>query len=104
MRRWGAERIASALGGRIAVSGQRAEGPDRAVIDSREAGPGALFFGLPGETADGGAFAPKAIDQGAWGVVVAEEHAESPARYPLSADRYPVVIAVPDPLQALHNL
>ena len=34
-----------------------APGPQRATIDSREAGPGALFVGLPGEHAHGGTFA-----------------------------------------------
>ena len=35
----------------------RAARAARVVIDSREAGPGDLFVGLPGESHDGGAFA-----------------------------------------------
>lgn len=50
--------------------------PIRVVIDSREAGPGDLFFGIPGERVDGGTYAQAVIDQGAWGVVVTSEHAD----------------------------
>ena len=48
---------------------------NRAVTDSREAGPGDLFFGLRGERADGGAYAAAVLEEGAWGVVVGAEHA-----------------------------
>ena len=34
-------------------------------------GTGDLFFGIAGEHNDGGAFAQRAIEDGAWGVVVA---------------------------------
>jgi UDP-N-acetylmuramoyl-tripeptide--D-alanyl-D-alanine ligase len=55
------------------------EGPDgrprRAEIDSRSVEGGDLFFGLPGTTADGGEFATGALAAGAWGVVVAPDHA-----------------------------
>ena len=44
-------------------------GPERVVIDSRDAGPGALFVGLPGATEDGGRFAAQALAAGAWGVL-----------------------------------
>ena len=40
------------------------------VLDSREAGPGALFFAVPGFTADGHGFAPLAVQAGATAVVV----------------------------------
>jgi UDP-N-acetylmuramyl pentapeptide synthase len=40
--------------------------PTRAVIDSREAGPGDLFFGIAGERVDGGTYAQAVIEQGAW--------------------------------------
>ena len=51
------------------------DGPARAVIDSRAVGPGDLFVGLPGERADGGAFAADALRADAWGVLVAPEWA-----------------------------
>lgn len=44
----------------------------RAVIDSREATTGDLFFAIKGEHADGADFALGALAAGAWGVVVAE--------------------------------
>jgi UDP-N-acetylmuramoyl-tripeptide--D-alanyl-D-alanine ligase len=52
-------------------------GPSRAIIDSRQAGPGDLFVGLPGEREDGGAYAAQALQAGAWGVLVAPEHAHA---------------------------
>ena len=64
MREWSAEQVAA----------ERAF--HRAVIDSRAAGPGDLFFGLVGENVDGGRYAQQALDNGAWGVVVKPEHAD----------------------------
>ena len=46
-------------GGAVADAGRdsaRFPGPVRAVIDSRDAGPGDLFVGLKGEHVDGGRF------------------------------------------------
>jgi UDP-N-acetylmuramoyl-L-alanyl-D-glutamate--2,6-diaminopimelate ligase len=43
------------------------------VYDSREAGPGTLFFAIPGFTADGHEFAPLAVQAGATAVVVERE-------------------------------
>ncbi len=40
------------------------------AYDSRQAGPGVLFFAIPGFTADGHAFAPLAVQAGATAVVV----------------------------------
>ncbi|MBS1677109.1 MAG: UDP-N-acetylmuramoyl-tripeptide--D-alanyl-D-alanine ligase [Actinobacteria bacterium] len=74
MRLGGAE-IAAATGARTLAAGST-EPPRRAVIDSSNAGPGDLFFGLRGEHRDGGEFAAGAIEAGAWGVVVGSEHAE----------------------------
>ncbi len=68
------EQIADAMGAEIVARGGSGS-PDRAAIDSREAGPGVLFFGLRGESAHGGEFAPAAIESGAWGVVVTPEQA-----------------------------
>ncbi len=51
MRGWTAEQLATAAGAelvRAAGGGPEAGGPERAVIDSRAAGAGTLFVGLPG--------------------------------------------------------
>jgi UDP-N-acetylmuramoyl-tripeptide--D-alanyl-D-alanine ligase len=78
----------------------RGEGPRRATIDSREVQPGDLFVGLPGEREDGGAYAAQALQAGAWGVLVAPEHAEA-----LAAAKAPgTVLAHPQPLVALQTL
>ena len=69
-----AQWIAEVTGGRMVREGD-GSGFERATIDSREAGPGTLFVGLPGATADGGKFAPQALENGAWGVLVAKAHA-----------------------------
>ena len=45
--------IAEATGGRVVREGG-GSAFERATIDSREAGEGTLFVGLPGATADGG--------------------------------------------------
>ena len=39
----------------LVAGAPEAAGPERVTIDSREAGTGDLFFGLPGQSADGGA-------------------------------------------------
>ncbi|HET7177256.1 MAG TPA: UDP-N-acetylmuramoyl-tripeptide--D-alanyl-D-alanine ligase [Solirubrobacterales bacterium] len=102
------EQIAAAIGAEIVAAGP-AGSPRRAVVDSREAGPGDLFFGLRGERADGGEFAAAAIAAGAWGVVVQAASARSSFQ-PLSGgkdDRGGArawVFAVEDPLAALGAL
>jgi UDP-N-acetylmuramoyl-tripeptide--D-alanyl-D-alanine ligase len=93
--------IAEATGGRVVREGDGSEF-EKATIDSREAGPGTLFVGLPGATADGGKFAPQALKNGAWGVMVAEEHALPTANRELPTGG--AVIAVNEPLKALHAL
>jgi UDP-N-acetylmuramoyl-tripeptide--D-alanyl-D-alanine ligase len=95
---WSPEQIAGAAGGRLVAAGPQARGPARAVIDSRAAGPGDLFVGLVGENVDGGRFAAQALDGGAWGVLVAPEHADA-----LGAANG-AVIAADDPLAALQRL
>ena len=67
--------LAEAAGGEL-VKGDVEGGPRRAVVDSRSVGPNDLFVGLPGATADGGAFAQAALDAGAWGAIVTPEHAD----------------------------
>jgi UDP-N-acetylmuramoyl-tripeptide--D-alanyl-D-alanine ligase len=79
MKDWTSERVAEAAEARLIVplpDVPRAEpdprgregkrpGLERVVIDSREAGPGALFVGLPGANVDGGRFAAAALASGA---------------------------------------
>jgi UDP-N-acetylmuramoyl-tripeptide--D-alanyl-D-alanine ligase len=100
------DRIAAASGAEVTVAGAGGR-PERAVVDSREIRPGDLFFGLPGEHADGGEFAARALEAGAWGVVVQAERASSVAS--AAAERGPDdgggwVLAAPDPLAALQAL
>ncbi|MGI8511031.1 MAG: UDP-N-acetylmuramoyl-tripeptide--D-alanyl-D-alanine ligase [Solirubrobacteraceae bacterium] len=100
MRDWSPERVAEASGARlIAPAPSGVGGPESVVIDSREAGAGALFAGLRGETQDGGAFAPQALAAGAWGVLVAPEHADA-ARCAAPG----ILLAAADPLAALGAL
>ena len=68
MRAWTPEQVAEAAGVEI-LGVSSTHGPTRAVIDSREAGPGDLFVGLKGEHVDGGAFADQALARGAWGAI-----------------------------------
>ena len=91
--------VARAAGGRLVAEGRAQGGPTRAVVDSREVRDGDLFVGLRGRRADGGEFAGNVLEQGAWGVVVSEQHAEAAAGLRLG-----VVIAVADPLAALQAL
>lgn len=96
MRSWTPERIAAAAGVRLAAPAPHEAGPSRATIDSRAAGPGDLFVGLPGETHDGGRFAAQALAAGAWGVLVAPQHAAG-----LDGG---AVLVTEDPLAALQQL
>jgi UDP-N-acetylmuramoyl-tripeptide--D-alanyl-D-alanine ligase len=99
VRDWSPEQVAQAAGGRLVAPAPRPGGPARAVIDSRTVGDGDLFVGLPGENVDGGRFAPQALAAGAWGVLVAPEHAEA-ARCAMPG----ALIAAEDPLLALQRL
>jgi UDP-N-acetylmuramoyl-tripeptide--D-alanyl-D-alanine ligase len=96
---WSPEQVAQAAGGRLVAPAPTASGPERAVIDSRAAGPGDLFVGLVGEHVDGGRFAAQALAGGAWGVLVAPEHADA-ARCAVAG----ALIAADDPLAALQRL
>ena len=99
--------IAAALGAEVVAEGPD-ESPQRATINSAEAGSGDLFFGLRGEKRDGGEFAGAAIEAGAWGAVVGpgfrdrlspdtgDKSVHTPARG--------WVFVVEDPLAALHSL
>ncbi len=104
MRDWGPGRVAQAAGARLVteppVPAEAGIGPLRVVIDSREVGPGDLFFGLTGERHDGGVFAEQALAAGAWGVLAGPEHAERAA----GAGATGAVFAAADPLSALGML
>ena len=93
------ERIADAAGLEILATGPEGR-PERAVIDSREVAAGDLFFGLPGEHADGGEFAPGALSDGAWGVVCLPQHARAAAR----EDTFGWIFSSSDPLSSLQAL
>jgi UDP-N-acetylmuramoyl-tripeptide--D-alanyl-D-alanine ligase len=96
-----AEWVEHAAGARLLRRAPEARGgPRRAVIDSREAGPGDLFVGLRGEAADGGEFAERALEAGAWGVLVAPPHAERAAAGAAAG----IVLESDDPLRALQRL
>jgi UDP-N-acetylmuramoyl-tripeptide--D-alanyl-D-alanine ligase len=103
VRDWSPEQIAVAAGARLAgpppAVRSSAPGPRRVTIDSRDVRPGDLFVGLPGTRVDGGRFAGAALAAGAWGVLVAPEHA-------LNAQCAPpgVLIAADEPLAALQAL
>jgi UDP-N-acetylmuramoyl-tripeptide--D-alanyl-D-alanine ligase len=96
---WSPDRVAEAAGARIVQPAPTAHGPRRAVIDSRAAGEGDLFVGLPGETHDGGRFAVQALAAGAWGTLTTPEHAEAARCAPAG-----VLLAADDPLAALQRL
>ncbi len=68
MRAWTPERVAEAAGAEI-VGARSDHGPSRAVIDSREVGPGDLFVGLRGANVDGAEFVEQALERGAWGAI-----------------------------------
>ena len=103
MRDWDAQRVAREAGATLlAGSAPRGgpPGPLRAGIDSRRVSPGELFVGLRGERTDGGEHALDALRAGAWGVLVAPEHARVAAESHVEG----VVLAHPEPLTALHSL
>jgi UDP-N-acetylmuramoyl-tripeptide--D-alanyl-D-alanine ligase len=99
MRTWTPEHIARAAGARLVSPPPPGGGPERVIIDSRQAGPGALFVGLTGQHTDGGRFAPQALAAGAWGILTTPEHAEA-ARCAAPG----ALMAADDPLAALQRL
>ncbi len=99
MRGWSPEQVADAAGARLIAPPPTASGPERATLDSRDAGPRALFVGLQGANQDGGKFAPQALAAGAWGVLTSTEHAEAAKCAPPG-----VLLAADDPLKALQSL
>ena len=102
-----------------AIRGTRLAGDVRTVIrgistDSRSLRPGELFWALKGERFDGHGFISSALEKGAAGVVIREDHgnpfssAKAHAGSSVSSGtaplRSPVIIAVPDTLAALGDL
>jgi UDP-N-acetylmuramoyl-tripeptide--D-alanyl-D-alanine ligase len=77
MNQWTPQQVAAAAGARLIAPPRTSTGPERVTIDSRDAGPGALFVGLEGEHTDGGRFAAAALAAGAWGVIASSEHAQA---------------------------
>ena len=99
------ERVARATGAEVLAEG--APQPfERAVIDSRSATGGDLFFGLPGERADGGEFALQALQGGAWGVLAGSQWVRElvQMRERGAHDFDGWVLASADPLTALQAL
>lgn len=72
MRKLELAELAQWVSGRVIGPAQLLLGP-QVVIDSREAGPGALFVALPGERVDGHDFVPAAVAAGAAAVLVERE-------------------------------
>ena len=104
-----ADRVAAASEGQLAAGAPERGGPQRAVIDSRAVGPGDLFVGLPGATADGGEFATTALERGAWGVLIGPAHgaaalAAVEGAVGDTACASAVVITARDPLRSLQLL
>ena len=122
MRDWDTRHLAAAAGASVVrppsrapvLSALRGNGPGRpgpagVSIDSRTLQPGELFVGLPGERTDGGAHAAQALRAGAWGVLVAGEHAREAVAASAnataeSAVALGAVLAHDDPLAALQRL
>src|SRR5258707_11796276 len=99
---WDSRRVASEAGAEVLREGpsERSHAPPRAVIDTRELAPGDLFVGLQGEREDGGARAAEALASGAWGVLVAPEHADGAAANVSEG----AVLSHPNPLHGLQAL
>lgn len=100
MQQWTSDNVASAANADLVSSAGTSRGPELVTIDSRMAGPGALFVGLPGANADGGAFASDALKAGAWGVLTTPTYADRLADP--AGDG--VVLAADDTLLALQHL
>jgi UDP-N-acetylmuramoyl-tripeptide--D-alanyl-D-alanine ligase len=103
VRRWDAQRVARTAGatlqGELSAFTQ-ARGPGGAGVDSRSVEDGELFVGLRGERTDGGRHAVQALRAGAWGALVAPEH----ARDAVEAQTGGAVLSHPDPLRGLQAL
>jgi UDP-N-acetylmuramoyl-tripeptide--D-alanyl-D-alanine ligase len=99
VKSWTPEQLADAAGARLIAPPPTDGGPERAVVDSRQADPGVLFVGLKGQNTDGGRFAAQALAAGAWGTLTTPEHADGARCAPPG-----VLLAADDPLLALQRL
>jgi UDP-N-acetylmuramoyl-tripeptide--D-alanyl-D-alanine ligase len=107
VREWQAGRLALAAGAELVAEAREAEaqaGPRRAVIDSRTVAQGDLFVGLRGRSVDGGEHAGEALGAGAWGVLVAPEHAQGARAARQQQGAAGAVLVHEDPLAALQAL
>ncbi len=118
MNQWTPQQVAAAAGASLIAPPPTSTGPERTTIDSRDAGPGALFVGLEGEHTDGGRFAAAALVAGAWGVITSPEHAQAAQAAHIAQSEAAhageaggrqgtsggVLLAAEDPLKALQNL
>jgi UDP-N-acetylmuramoyl-tripeptide--D-alanyl-D-alanine ligase len=103
VRGWDAPRVARAAGAELVVEpayAGRAPGPLGASIDSRAVRAGELFVGLRGAHSDGGEHVAQALAKGAWGALLAPEH----ARTALELHGGATLLAHPDPLAGLQAL
>jgi len=102
---WDARRVAATAGAELAWEGTGAAEPrpPSAAVDTRALRPGELFVGLRGEREDGGARAGEALAAGAWGVLVAPEHAALAASGARERGGG-AVLAHADPLSGLQRL
>ena len=106
MREWDAARVAAAAAAELAARprGASARGPARAAIDSRRVAEGELFVGLAGARVDGGEHAAAALAAGAWGVLVAPEHATAATTAATERGADAAVLVAERPLQAMQAL
>jgi UDP-N-acetylmuramoyl-tripeptide--D-alanyl-D-alanine ligase len=88
------EEVADVVGGELLSEDTADRVVDRVTIDSRDAGPGALFVALPGSRTDGHRFVDAAVAAGAAGALVSSDHVDD-----IAAD-VPAVV-VDDPADAL---
>lgn len=93
--------ILKVTGGRL-LSGTMLDSFSRAIIDSREAGPGDLFFPLQGENNNGHSYILDALERGAAGVLLENREYKNFAGRAFPAGK--AVIAVEDCLQSLQQL
>lgn len=88
------EQVADVVGGELLSEDTADRLVDRVTIDSRDAGPGALFVALPGSRTDGHRFVDAAVEAGASGALVSSDHVDD------VAGDVPAVV-VDDPADAL---
>jgi len=92
-----AEQLADVVGGDLTAAADPGAAVRDVVIDSRAAGPGALFVALPGATTDGHRFVADAVARGAAVALVASDRlADVPSDVP--------AVVVDDPADALLGL